>query len=61
MSLLHGLSMALMYQSEKKVGWRGEVGERDDTWCRQSRTIPGVYKRELPSQVRWMRRHSVSQ
>ena len=53
--------MALMYQSEKKVGWSGEVGESDDTWCRQSKTIPGVYKRELPSQVRWMRRHSVSQ
>ena len=51
--------MAAMYQSKEGVGWREEG--REDTWYGQSRTIPRVYKRELPSQVRWMRQQSVSQ
>ena len=42
--------MALMYQSKEGVGWRGEGkgGGRKDTWCRQSRTIPGYIKESSP-------------
>ena len=50
--------MALKNQSKEGVGWRGGGG---GTWCRQSKIIPKVYKRELPSQVRWMRQQGVLQ
>ena len=41
-------------------GGGGGGGEKwGETWCKQSRITPRVYKRELPSQVRWMRQQSV--
>ena len=40
--------MALMYQSKEGVDWRGEGGGGEDTWCRQSRTIPGYIKESSP-------------
>ena len=42
-----------------RKAWAGGGG--GGTWCRQSKIIPRVYKRELPSQVRWMRQQGVLQ